>query len=62
MKHRSFFCLLAIVFACILPGFAKTHHGKIRVLIVDGFSNHDWQQSTLLLRGILESAGEFTCR
>lgn len=35
-------------------------HGKLRVLIVDGFSNHDWQQNTLLLRGILASAGEFT--
>ncbi len=46
--------------ACTLPGFARTHQGKIRVLIVDGFSNHDWQQTTLLLRGILEAAGEFT--
>lgn len=26
---------------------------KIRVLIIDGFSNHDWQQTTRLLRGIL---------
>lgn len=46
--------------ACAPPGFARTHQGKIRVLIVDGFSNHDWQQTTLLLRGILENAGEFT--
>ena len=35
-------------------------HRKVRVLIVDGFSNHAWQQNTLLLRGILASAGEFT--
>ncbi len=34
-------------------------HAKLRVLIVDGFSNHDWQQNTLLLRGILASAGGF---
>jgi type 1 glutamine amidotransferase len=60
MKHRSVLCLLAIFLSCIVPGFAKTPHSKIRVLIVDGFSNHDWQQSTLLLRGILASAGEFT--
>ena len=52
-------CVLAIMFAGILSASAKIPHGKIRVLIVDGFSNHDWQQSTLLLRGILESAGEF---
>lgn len=60
MKHRSFLCLLAIMISCTLPGFARTHQGKIRVLIVDGFSNHDWQQTTMLLRGILEAADEYT--
>ena len=59
MKYRSFLCLLVILFAGFLPGFAKSSQSKIRVLIVDGFSNHDWQRTTLLLRGILESAGEF---
>ncbi len=62
MKYRYFSCLLVLLFAGILPSFANAPHGKIRVLIVDGFSNHDWRQSTLLLRGILESAGEFTVR
>ena len=51
--------LLAIISSCLLLAFAKTRSGKIRVLIVDGFSNHDWRQSTLLLRGILDQAGEF---
>ncbi len=32
---------------------------KIRVLILDGFSNHDWQQTTSLLRGLLEPLGLF---
>lgn len=32
----------------------------MRVLIVDGFSNHAWQQNTLLLRGMLAAAGEFS--
>lgn len=59
MKYRPFLCLFAILFAGVLPGFSKSHHGKIRVLILDGFSNHDWQRTTLLLRGILASAGEF---
>lgn len=32
---------------------------KIKVLIVDGFSNHDWKQNTRLLRGVLEPTGLF---
>ena len=59
MMRRSLVYLLAIIFAGLLPGFAKAGSDKIRVLIVDGFSNHDWRQSTLLLRGILNEAGKF---
>jgi hypothetical protein len=59
MKIRSALCLLAILFAGVLPSFAKTHTGKIHVLIVDGFSNHDWHQTTLLLHGMLDEAGGF---
>ena len=44
----------------MLPVSAKTPQGKIRVLIVDGFSNHDWRQTTQMLRGILAATGEFT--
>jgi type 1 glutamine amidotransferase len=32
---------------------------KIKVLIVDGYSNHNWQLTTKLLRGILEPTGLF---
>lgn len=32
---------------------------KVRVLITDGFSNHDWQLTTRLVRGILDHAGHF---
>jgi type 1 glutamine amidotransferase len=32
---------------------------KIRVLILDGFSNHDWRQTTSLIRGVLEPSGLF---
>jgi type 1 glutamine amidotransferase len=59
MRYRSFLCLLGFLMASILPACAGNPERKIRVLIVDGFSNHDWRQTTLLLRGILESAGEF---
>jgi hypothetical protein len=31
----------------------------IRVLIVDGYSNHDWRLTTALVRGILEPTGLF---
>lgn len=55
--------LFAILFAFVLPACARSrqesHERKIRVLIVDGFSNHDWKQTTRLLRGILKRAGGF---
>jgi len=38
---------------------AGASEDKIRVLIVDGFSNHDWRQTTSLLRGVLEPTGLF---
>ncbi|HUZ03960.1 MAG TPA: ThuA domain-containing protein [Acidobacteriaceae bacterium] len=60
MKFRCYLCLLAILFAGFLPASAKTRSSEIRVLIVDGFSNHDWQQTTLLLKGMLRSDPEFT--
>lgn len=31
----------------------------IRVLIIDGFSNHDWKQTTLMVKSILEETGRF---
>jgi type 1 glutamine amidotransferase len=33
---------------------------KIRVLVVDGQNNHDWQTTTPILRSILEQSGRFT--
>jgi type 1 glutamine amidotransferase len=33
--------------------------GPIKVLIVDGFSNHDWQKTTALLKSILGPTGLF---
>ena len=59
MKLRSVVCLLAIISSGLLLALAKNRSSKIRVLIIDGFSNHDWKQSTLLLRGILDEAGGF---
>jgi len=38
---------------------AAERPARIKVLIVDGYSNHDWQRTTRLTRGILESTGLF---
>ena len=58
MNHRCCCSVLAIMVAALC--FA-THaaEGNIRVLILDGFSNHDWRQTTAQLRGILAPTGLF---
>jgi type 1 glutamine amidotransferase len=38
---------------------AADQPARIKVLITDGYSNHDWQRTTRLTRGILESTGLF---
>lgn len=53
---------VCIVF--ILFGFVSTHavaqsRKPIPVLIVDGFSNHDWKQTTIVTKWILEKANRF---
>ncbi len=55
MKRRVFIFLSAILLAgCMSPlQSSQTASPKIKVLIVDGFSNHDWKQTTALIRGIL---------
>jgi hypothetical protein len=51
------FALLLFLF--VQPMAATPSQPRIRVLILDGFSNHDWHQTTALLRGILEVSGLF---
>ncbi|HZI32837.1 MAG TPA: ThuA domain-containing protein, partial [Candidatus Binatia bacterium] len=58
MKSALLSCLAAVLFAGLIRP-AEAADTKIRVLIVDGFSNHDWQQTTALLRQILEPTGLF---
>lgn len=48
----------------VLLAFSATHgfaqkRKLIRVLIVDGFSNHDWKQTTKLTKWMLEESGRF---
>ena len=41
------------------PCFSARKVKKISVLIVDGFSNHDWQQTTKVAKWLLEKSGRF---
>lgn len=45
--------LLALLGLALLP-WRSAAAAPIRVLIVDGFSNHNWQLNTALIRGIVE--------
>ncbi len=59
MNRRLWLCFAAILLAgCVSPRPGASGQ-KIRVLIVDGFSNHDWRQTTALIRGILAPSGLF---
>ena len=45
--------------ALVSKALAASTEKPIRVLIVDGFSNHDWRLTTHYIRSILERAGNF---
>jgi type 1 glutamine amidotransferase len=50
---------LVVTMLCGFNLSTNAADAKIRVLIVDGFSNHDWRQTTALIRGILAPGGLF---
>lgn len=54
-------CAFAFVFLFdFSPAQAQAQKNKkIHVLIVDGFSNHDWKQTTAVTKWILEQSGRF---
>ncbi|HEX4343539.1 MAG TPA: ThuA domain-containing protein [Verrucomicrobiae bacterium] len=49
--------IVVLVAAHLTASAAETN--KIKILIVDGFSNHDWKQTTALIKGILQPTGLF---
>lgn len=52
--------LICIMFITIMgSAFSQSQSNKIEVLIIDGFSNHDWKQTTLIVTSILEKTGLF---
>ncbi len=48
-----------LALAALGARFPAAGAGPIRVLIVDGQNNHRWQETTPLLRSILEESGRF---
>lgn len=59
MRSKFYYLLIALLF---VSSFAQAQHIKgkpIRVLIVDGFNNHDWKQTSLVTKAILEESGRF---
>ena len=50
---RSFLVLIFCAFSFVFAS-AASDTPPIRVLILDGYSNHDWKLTTALIRGILE--------
>jgi len=50
--------LLLSFLLCSILGFGQNKK-TIPVLIIDGFSNHDWKQTSLVTKMILEKSGKF---
>ncbi|WPU92411.1 ThuA domain-containing protein [Mucilaginibacter sabulilitoris] len=56
---KNMIASLVLALLCTVT-YAQNNHDKlIRVLIVDGFSNHDWRQTTKQVKKILDKSGLF---
>ena len=55
----KFFLKSAIFLFLGYSAFGQSQPNKINVLIVDGFSNHDWKQTSFLVKTILEKSNLF---
>lgn len=51
--------LSALVLLCAAAISAGAADEKIKVLVIDGQNNHNWQQTTPVLKKILEDTGKF---
>ena len=51
---------MKLLYAVLPLLLSAAPNAPIRVLIVDGINNHDWQTGTRLMRGILTAQGRFT--
>ncbi len=55
-------CLVSVLLGVRTLAVAAADEPPVRVLIVDGYSNHDWRLTTGLIRGILIPTGLFDVR
>jgi len=55
----SLICWAAIAFFGVLCPARAADAPKIRVLIVDGYNNHDWRQTTAMIQAILAQSDLF---
>lgn len=55
--HKAY-TVIALISLFIFSARAQST-GRIPVLIVDGFSNHDWKQTSAVTKWILEESGRF---
>ena len=59
MKSGAVVILLSFLALFVSSSAGAVTEPRVRVLIVDGYSNHDWPLTTALIRGILEPTGLF---
>jgi hypothetical protein len=59
MKFRAVVVLLSFFALLLADSSRAASEPMVRVLITDGYSNHDWRLTTELIRGILEPTGLF---
>ncbi len=58
MKHLL---LLTFTFLVVFSAAANSHKRKpVKVLIIDGYSNHDWRQTSAMVKAILEESKLFS--
>ena len=55
-SHRLHGFRLILLFICPYLVFGQVDTTKIDVLIIDGFSNHDWKQASHVVKTILEKS------
>ena len=51
--------IFLLCFMNLFEAKSEMKPNKLKVLIVDGFSNHDWKQTTFVVKSILEKSGLF---
>jgi hypothetical protein len=59
MSLRFLLLRVLLVGTALCFGSAALAQTRTRVLVLDGFSNHDWRLTTELIRGIIEPTGLF---